>query len=79
MIPWYQDEKDKKIHSDYVRLLASMDSRSREKASKHAIAAAYSLLKAQRELKISTSGDKRSQAGSQPSVRLSEATARRSS
>ena len=58
VLPWCQDEKDRQIHTDYVKLLASMDSKSRAKASKHAIAAACSLLKEQRKLKISTSGGK---------------------
>ena len=37
VLPWCQDEKDRQIHTDYVKLLASMDSKSRAKASKHAM------------------------------------------
>ena len=48
MLPWCQDEKDEALHNDFIKLLASMDSRSRKNASKHAVAAAEVLLKARR-------------------------------
>ena len=48
MLPWCQDEKDEVLHNDFIKLLASMDSKTRRNASKHAVAAAEVLLKARR-------------------------------
>lgn len=48
MLPWCQDEKDEVLHNDFVKLLASMDSKTRRSASKHAVAAAEVLLKARK-------------------------------
>ena len=36
------------MHNDFIKLLASMDSKTRKNASKHAVAAAEVLLKARR-------------------------------
>ena len=51
MLPWCSDERDEVVHSEYIRLLASLDLKSRIKASKHAINAASTLLRASRALK----------------------------
>lgn len=48
MLPWCQDEKDETLHNDFIKMLASMDSKTRRSASKHAVAAAEVLLKARR-------------------------------
>ena len=48
MLPWCQDEKDEVLHNDFIKLLASMDSKTRKNATKHAVAAAEVLLKARR-------------------------------
>ena len=64
MLPWCQDEKDEALHNDFIKLLASMDSKTRKNASKHAVAAAEVLLKARRsspdenKTKIAKKGDR---------------------
>ena len=51
MLPWCKDERDEIVHTEYIRFLAQMDSKSRSKATKHAIVAASSLLRAKRGVK----------------------------
>ena len=51
MLPWCQDERDEIVHTEYIHLLASMDRESRSRATKHAIAAASTLLRANRTKK----------------------------
>ena len=48
MLPWCQDEKDELLHNDFIKMLASMDSKTRKNASKHAVAAAEVLLRARK-------------------------------
>ena len=48
MLPWCQNEKDEALHNEFIKLLASMDNKTRKNASKHAFAAAEVLLKARR-------------------------------
>ena len=48
MLPWCRDERDEIVHTEYIRFLAAMDSKQRSKATKHAIVAASSLLRAKR-------------------------------
>ena len=57
MLPWCQDEKDEVLHNDFIKLLASMDSKTRKNATKHAVAAAEVLLKARRPSPGKKSGD----------------------
>ena len=49
MLPWCQDEKDEALHNDFIKLLASMDSKTRKNATKHAVAAAEVLLKGRKQ------------------------------
>ena len=49
MLPWCQDEKDEALHNDFIKMLASMDSKTRKNATKHAVAAAEVLLRARKQ------------------------------
>jgi len=52
MLPWCHDEKEETVHTEYIRFLAHMDSKQSSKATKHAIMAASSLLRANRVVKF---------------------------
>ena len=45
MLPWCKDEREETVQAEYIKLLARMDSKSRSRATKHAIVAASSLLR----------------------------------
>lgn len=63
MLPWCRDERDEIVHTEYIRFLAQMDSKTRSKATKHAIVAASSLLRVKRGVKVEGKGKEEQKGG----------------
>jgi len=51
MLPWVNDERSDSVQTEFIHMLAKMDSRQRLKASKHAIIAATALLRQSRSVR----------------------------